>query len=141
MPIATVIAIIRNSKNSSNILLVLRNTEPYKDYWCLPGGHIEAYETAKDAIIREVKEETGLDFEPNFFCYSDEILPEKNLHAVVIVFEGEVDKEPHVLPNWEIQKVKWVSITKARSLKLAFLHNTVLEAYINSINQKLIGEC
>jgi len=33
------------------------------DMWGLPGGSIEAGETLNDAIVREVKEESGLDVE------------------------------------------------------------------------------
>lgn len=31
--------------------------------WLYPGGHIESWETPDEALIREVKEETGLDIE------------------------------------------------------------------------------
>src|SRR5689334_9694358 len=43
-----------------SVLLVLRDKEPAKDLWSLPGGAIEAGETAEDAARREVEEETGL---------------------------------------------------------------------------------
>ena len=85
---ATAAAIVI-SKDASKILLTRRNISPFKGQWCLPGGHIERFEKAKDAAIREVKEETGLDFEAQFFCYEDEIIPEQNIHAVVIVFKGQ----------------------------------------------------
>ncbi len=32
-----------------------------KEYWDLPKGHIEEKEDEKDTVLREVKEETGLD--------------------------------------------------------------------------------
>ena len=39
-------------EGDGKILLTKRNIEPFKGYWCLPGGHIEYFEPAKDAIIR-----------------------------------------------------------------------------------------
>jgi 8-oxo-dGTP diphosphatase len=46
------------------ILLAQRGKEPLKGWWSLPGGALEAGETLKDAVRREVREETGLEVEP-----------------------------------------------------------------------------
>ena len=43
------------------VLLIRRGTPPMTGEWSLPGGRIEAGETAKDAALRELKEETGVD--------------------------------------------------------------------------------
>lgn len=45
----------------SEVLLVQRGVEPQKGYWGTPGGYVEWDESAEDAAVREVKEETGLD--------------------------------------------------------------------------------
>jgi 8-oxo-dGTP diphosphatase len=45
------------------ILLIKRQTVPFRGYWALPGGRVEARETVEQAVVREVKEETGLDVE------------------------------------------------------------------------------
>lgn len=37
--------------------------DPNKAYWGFPKGHLENGESSKDAALREVKEETGLDVE------------------------------------------------------------------------------
>jgi ADP-ribose pyrophosphatase YjhB (NUDIX family) len=42
-------------------LLLTRRVDNRK--WCLPGGHFEAGETVTEALVREVKEETGLNVE------------------------------------------------------------------------------
>src|ERR1700722_18077750 len=43
------------------ILLVERGKEPLKGYWSLPGGVLEVGETLEEGIVREVREETGLE--------------------------------------------------------------------------------
>jgi len=48
--------IVRNGK----VLLVWHKKH---NEWLPPGGHIEQNETPNDAVLREVKEETGLDVE------------------------------------------------------------------------------
>ena len=42
-------------KKGNKILLTKRNIAPYKNYWCLPGGHIEWGEKAERAIKEKSK--------------------------------------------------------------------------------------
>jgi ADP-ribose pyrophosphatase YjhB (NUDIX family) len=46
------------------ILMAQRGKEPLKGWWSLPGGALETGEHLKDAVCREVLEETGLVVEP-----------------------------------------------------------------------------
>lgn len=50
--------------HESRVLLVQRGTEPLKGRWTIPGGLVDVGESLREAVIREVKEETGLDVEP-----------------------------------------------------------------------------
>lgn len=45
------------------VLLVLRGHEPERGRWTIPGGKVEQGESLAQAVVREVREETGLDVE------------------------------------------------------------------------------
>jgi 8-oxo-dGTP diphosphatase len=55
----TATAIILYPKN--RIVLIKRTTPPFIGYWALPGGRAEPGENQEQTVVREVKEETGLD--------------------------------------------------------------------------------
>ena len=50
-------------EQDNKLLLLKRNHEPWKGTWMVPAGYVEADENPKDAAIREVREETGLEVE------------------------------------------------------------------------------
>ena len=80
-PSSAVAAFITNEKGE--LLVLTRKKDPGKGTLDLPGGFCDIAETAEEAIIREVKEETGLDVtraeylfsEPNKYLYSGFNIP------------------------------------------------------------------
>jgi 8-oxo-dGTP diphosphatase len=63
--------------DGDSILLVERGHEPLKGWWSVPGGILETGETLANGIRREVREETGLEVEPEaMFEIFERIMPD-----------------------------------------------------------------
>jgi ADP-ribose pyrophosphatase YjhB (NUDIX family) len=54
------IVVNTDAAGERKILLIQRNQKPNRYHWTLPGGFVEFDEAAEAAVVREVKEETGL---------------------------------------------------------------------------------
>jgi 8-oxo-dGTP diphosphatase len=46
------------------VLLIRRGKEPLRGRWLVPGGTVELGETLEEAVVREVREETGVEVAP-----------------------------------------------------------------------------
>jgi 8-oxo-dGTP diphosphatase len=46
------------------VLLIRRGKEPLRGRWLVPGGTVELGETLEQAVVREIREETGLEVAP-----------------------------------------------------------------------------
>lgn len=62
------------------LLLLNQDTPGAGRSWSLPGGKLENGETLADALVREMKEETGLDVEPGRLLYVCDHLPAQVVH-------------------------------------------------------------
>lgn len=72
------------------VLLLKRAHEPFKGQWVLPGGYVEHDEDPKTTIIRETKEETGLDIAVLGVIYTYLIDNDPRGNSIDIVFRGEI---------------------------------------------------
>ncbi len=84
-PAPTVDVIIHSD---DGVLLIKRKNPP--PGWAIPGGFIDAGETAESAAIREMKEETGLDVVlTDLLGVYSEPGRDPRLYTISIVFTGE----------------------------------------------------
>ncbi|TNC23207.1 NUDIX hydrolase [Amycolatopsis alkalitolerans] len=49
---------------AGRLLVIQRGHDPGRGLWSLPGGRVEPGETDEQAVVREMREETGLDVRP-----------------------------------------------------------------------------
>jgi ADP-ribose pyrophosphatase YjhB (NUDIX family) len=95
-------------------VLLVRRAGP-SGLWMLPGGFVERDETMDRAVLREVKEETGLSAEIiGLVAVRNRIMEGDN--SIFLVFWLKADGEPH--PNCsEVDEVKFFSLEEIRQRK------------------------
>lgn len=98
-PSAAVACFLKNTKGE--LLLVHRGKEPAKGTLDLPGGFIDMHESAEEAIVREITEETGVHINSSKYLFSlPNIYPYCNfdVHTVDIFFECQTDSFEEAQP-------------------------------------------
>lgn len=111
--IAVSAAVFRDGK----VLLVRRARSPAKGFYSLPGGRVEFGESLRQALSREIDEETGLDIEIIGLAGWREVLPATPGagHYLIMSFAARwMAREPSL--NEELDDYRWVVPNALESL-------------------------
>jgi 8-oxo-dGTP diphosphatase len=120
-------AIIKDK--NGNILLLKNARGLHKNKWVLPGGRVDNKEDASDAIIREIREELGVEFKPLFYCYSQDLVSSKEMDYLTLFFVGDAG-EGILLKSDEVAEFKYFNIKDIDNIEMAFGHKEVIRKYI-----------
>lgn len=109
-------------EHDGKYLFLLRNPhKPQGGTWAIPGGKVDAGETAKQAAVREFYEETGVKLNPSTMNFSGDVYlrTDDNVDVLFHVFSAQTDKESQVtLSQAEHSDYKWMSLDQALQKKL-----------------------
>ena len=123
--IAAAVAVVL--KYNDKILFTVRNIDPDKGKWDLPGGFIDPHENAEAAACREIKEELGLNIIPTDLKYmtsapNDYLYKNVPYRTMDLFFEYELDSDEIVINALdEIKEVLWVKPSEIEITKIGFV--------------------
>jgi len=108
-------------KNESNLCVVLRSGEDgleallvadEKGRWSIPGGHVKEGESNAEACKREVKEESGLDVDPQPLLWAYHAARDKSTN----LFYALTDQEQTRPGGGDVTKTMWAKLDDLGSL-------------------------
>lgn len=123
-------------------VLMVKQSHEGKDIWMVPGGGIEDGENSKEAAVREVLEETGLEIRvKSLLWHVEEVSPERGQRFVnyflAEVTGGELGlgKDPEFdQENQVLREVRFLS--KNEILKLEKVHPAIMKDELWDVLQK-----
>ncbi|MEW5938934.1 MAG: NUDIX domain-containing protein [Chloroflexota bacterium] len=128
-PEPTVGAFIFNAKGE----LLLLESHKWPGVYVVPGGHVELGERLEEAVVREAKEETGLDVHAVEFINFQQFIYDpafwKKRHFIFFDFACRADGADVILNN-EAEAYVWVEPRKALTMGLDAYTRRSLEEWL-----------
>lgn len=91
--------------------------------WTIPGGAVEYGETMAAAVIRETREELGIEVKvlKQYGC-ADHIMPKEGQHWVSTIFECKVvSGEPKIMEPEKCSALGWFGLEEIEQLPLGVI--------------------
>ncbi|MFW9855638.1 MAG: NUDIX domain-containing protein [Candidatus Thorarchaeota archaeon] len=110
------------------IVLIKRLNTPYQGSWALPGGMVEKDERVEEALVREMKEEVGVEVIPFEILglFSD---PGRDPRGRVISTVFICDYIGKLRVGSDAAELRKCTVSKALTMELAFDHHHILKCY------------
>jgi 8-oxo-dGTP diphosphatase len=127
--IAQILLFDRNRK----LLIYLRDDKPeipFPNHWDLFGGHVEGGETPEAALVRELREELGVDLQYWEFFRRYECLEGDAYPNCKFIYRGEIDLPAEKLMLYEGQRLTSIDPEERYGFRFANILGSILEDFI-----------
>lgn len=118
--------------DEGKVLLGKRNRKDGVGKWALIGGKPEGAETPEETIIREVNEETGLNFIPTLFKEETDLESVLGEEWKVYYYFGNFTGDLKIKED-ELAEVTYISESDLDGLDITFGHDRILKEYFKSL--------
>lgn len=117
----------------NRLLIYLRDNNPgipFPNHWDFFGGHLEDGETPEQALVREVKEELGIelaewDFFRTYTCTEGDAYPN-----VKHIFWAKIEQNPCELTLHEGQTLRSIAQQERAGVRFANILGAILEDFV-----------
>ncbi len=123
--------------NELKVLLIQRNTEPFKDMWAIPGGFVLKGENLEEAATRELAEETGVKdiYLEQLYSFGDSGRDPRGWVVTVAYYALISSDNLKIEADTDAKDVRWYSIYDLPPL--AFDHQKILNLSLERLRAKL----
>jgi len=124
------IVLFRKLDLETQILLIKRKNEPFKEHWALPGGFVDEGEDIECAALRELKEETSIElFTLKQLGAFGKPNRDPRSHVVSIAYFAFVSSNTVAIANDDAKEAEWFYCNDLP--KLAFDHIDIIKKAID----------
>ena len=120
-----------------HVLLIQIKFGDLRDSWALPGGFVLEDENLESAVLRELKEESGVEinFLEQLFTYGN-LDRDPRGRVISIAYYALINPDNQILKaDTDAKDVKWFAINNIPSL--AFDHNSIIKDAHNRLSNKV----